>query len=233
MSRSALRALVLLALAVLVSAPALAAKGRKVDLITTAPDFASYGVRSIAMLPVATFDGNVKAERLVTELWGTELRATGYRWVSALSAREMLRTALGDSMVRVVRDRTLKDVRVDSLLAPTLCARLRTDAVLAVRVDQWEQQELLWSQAGRPSTSIQLKAALVDSSGALLWSASGSETAEGPYHDPSTNPIGVSSSGLDQQPIKGEGGPPGHEEVLHRLLQRWSPQFPRMAAPKP
>ncbi len=230
MSRLVLRALVLLVLA---ASPVFAAKAPKGDLIRTAPDFASHGVKSIAMLPIATYDRNLEAERLVAQLWGADLRQTGYRWVSAATSLDWLGGQKADSLVKAVRQDVLKDVRVDSLSAPALCVKLHTDALLSVRVDQWEQQQVLWSQSGRPSTSIQIKAALVDSSGALLWTASGSETVEGMYHDPNTNPISVSSSGLEQQPIKGEGGPPTFEDVLQRMLVRWAGQFPRLAPPTP
>jgi hypothetical protein len=223
-----------LALAVLASVmpPALAAKqkGNKTDLVTTVPDFASFGVKSIALLPIATFDRSLPAERTVADLWGQNFRGIGYRWISAPTAREMLLGSLGDSTVKAVREQVLKNVRVDSLQAPLLCAKLRASAVLCVRVDQWEQRPILWNQSGRSMTSVQLKAALVDSSGALLWSASGSETGEGPYHDPSTNPMGVSSAGLENMPITGQGGPPAFDLVLNPLLARWAPLFPRPAA---
>jgi hypothetical protein len=222
--------LVLAALASLApSAVAAKEKGRRMDLITTVPDFASFGVKSIALLPIATFDRSLQAERAVADLWGQAFKGTGYRWISAATAREMLLSAVGDSTVKVVREQMLKNVRVDSLQAPLLCAKLRTSAVLCVRVDQWEQQPILWNQSGRPTTTVQLRAALVDSSGTLLWNASGSETGEGPYHDPSTNPIGVSSTTLESTPVTGQGGPPSHDEVLNRVLLRWLPQFPRPA----
>jgi len=213
------------------ASPALAAKekGRKMDLVMTVPDFASYGVKSIALLPIATFDRSLQAERMVADLWGQHFKGTGYRWISAPTVREMLLSSLGDSTVKLVREQILKGVRVDSLRAPLLCAKLRTSAVISVRVEQWEQQPILWNQSGRPMTTVQLKAALVDSSGTLLWSASGSETSEGPYHDPSTNPIGVSSTSLESTPVTGQGGPPAYDEVLNRLLLRWAPQFPRPA----
>ena len=224
-------ALAVLALTLL-ALPASAAKekGRRVDLITTAPDFAAFGVKSIAMLPVVTFDKSLPAERAVADFWGRNFKDTGYRWISAVTTREMLLSMFGDSTLRAVREEMLRNVRVDSLRAPLLCAKLRTDAVLCVRVEQWEQQPVLWNQSGKPTTTVQLKAALVDSSGALLWRASGGETGEGVYHDPSTNPIGVSSSSLDNTPVTGEGGPPAYDEVLNKLLLRWAPQFPRSGA---
>ena len=229
--RAGFAALLLLATLASLAPSALAAKkkGGRMDLVTTAPDFASFGVKSIALLPIATFDRSLPAERSVADLWGQNFKGTGYRWVSATVTRDLLRSASGDSTVKVVTEQVLKSVRVDSLRAPLLCVRLHTSAVLSVRVDQWEQQSILWNQSGRPTTSVQLRAALVDSSGTLLWSATGSETSEGPYHDPNTNPIGVSSTALESTPITGQGGPPEYDEVLNRLLQRWLPQFPRPA----
>jgi hypothetical protein len=222
----------LAALSLAVALPAVAArdKGRKMDLVYLAPDFAAYGAASIALLPVVTYDGSASTEGQVSTYWGQLFRATGYRWISANTTREMLRTAVGDSVVKLMRDEVLKDGRVDSLRASVLCARLRVDAVLSLRVDQWEQVHVLWNQSGKPTTSIGLRAALVDSSGRLLWSASGSETGEGPYHDPSLNPISVSGSSLENTPVTGQGGPPVFQEVLSRLLNRWVPQFPRTAA---
>jgi hypothetical protein len=121
--------------------------------------------------------------------------------------------------------------QVDSLRAPLLCARLRTDAVLSVRIDLWEQQQILWNQSGRPNTTVRLRAALVDSTGALLWSAASSETGEGPYNDPATNPMGMKATSLEPTPITGQGGPPEFDVVLDRILVRWEPRFPRPAAP--
>jgi hypothetical protein len=91
--------------------------------------------------------------------------------------------------------------------------------------------EMEFNQAGKPTTTVALTAALVDSSGRLLWTASGSETAEGPYHDPSTAPLGVSSSGLINKPITGQGAAPSYPETLGKLLARWLPNFPAKPAP--
>jgi hypothetical protein len=228
---SALAALVLVVLAL--PAAAAKSKGRSGDLITTAPNITSARLRSIALLPVATFDKNFRAENMVASYVGQNFKDTGHRWISAATTRDMIRSLLGDSVLTAVREGVLKSGRTDSLHAPLLCAKLRADAVLCVRVDQWEQAQVLWNQSGKPMTSIRLKAALVDSTGSLLWSVSGGETGEGPLHDPSTNPLSVSSSGLDNLPVTGQGGPPPYEEVLNKLLLRWASQFPRLVASEP
>ena len=230
--RAGFAALLVLAALAPLATPVLAAKdkGRRMDLITTVPDFASYHVKSIALLPIATFDHNLSAERTVADLWGQNFKDTGYRWVSTRVTTDLLRSSLGDSALKAISGQILQNVRVDSLRAPLLCTRLHASALMSIQVEQWEQRPILWNQSGKPATSVQLRAALVDSSGTLLWSAAGGETSEGPYHDPTTSPIGVSSSSLENTPITGQGGPPAFDDVLNRLLVRWLPQFPRPVA---
>ena len=207
-------------------------KVKRVDTIWVHPDLARFNIQSIAMLLPVSYDRNLQTEKLADGVWGASLRGTGYRWLGGATSRDLLaRTPGGDSLSLLVRNRLLENPRVDSLLAPPLCQRLRTDAVLTLRIDRWEKLEMEFNQAGKPSTSVQLKAALVDSSGALLWSASGSETAEGPYHDPTAGVIGVKSSGLGTTPVTGQGGAPSFNEVLNTLFTRWVPQFPAKAAP--
>lgn len=218
----------------LVSTAAVAEKkGRRVDLIWVAPDFAARHIRSIAMVPVATYDHNLQVEKLAAAMWSNSLKDAGYRWVSENSTRLMLQDEHGDSTVNALQASLLRNPRPDSLIVPALYARLRTSALLTMRVDRWEQQPIEWDQTGKPSTTVQLTAALVDSTGHLLWTASGSETGEGPYHDPSTNPLAVTQGGLSTQPITGQGGPPAFTDVATRLFARWATQFPVFAAATP
>ena len=200
-----------------------AKKPKTPDRIWTNAQFDGFNVRRIGMLPVASFDNNFTVEKQVEGAIGQAFAPTGYRWISATTTREMLRVEGSDSLLRAVKAKVLSQERVDSLSAPALCARLRCDALLSVRVDQWERREMEWNQAGKPSTSVQLRAALVDSTGSLLWSASGSHTAEGPYHDPNANPIGLT---LDRKPVTGQGGAPDFVEVVTTLAKRWAAQFP-------
>lgn len=232
MSRSIRRVALVLFVLVAAAAPALAAKEKtgKGDAFTEIPDFAAHGIKSIAMLPVVSYDKNIRAEQTVMALLGLKLKDTGYRWVSAPTAKAMLKVAVGDSVLKVVTDELLAKGQLDSLRAPLVCTRLRTDALLCVRIEQWEQQQILWNQAGKPNTTIRLRAALVDSTGVLLWSAASSETGEGPYNDPATNPMGMKATALEPTPVSGQLGPPEFDAVLERILARWEPRFPRPAA---
>src|SRR5262249_5637828 len=160
----------------------------------------------IAVLPIATYDGNLQAAVMTEQALGQALRASGYRWVGSSSARDLLRVQVGgDSLLKLLTTRLLSDPRPDSLLAPRLCAMLRCDALLATRVDQWQQTTLEWNQSGKPSTTVELHAALVDTTGALLWSAAGSRTTEGPEQDANAALMGVKGSGLERTPLTNQG----------------------------
>lgn len=212
--------------------PALAVKDKtkKVDLIWSHPRIDSLGIRSMALLPASSFDHNRQNERLIENLFAQSLRPSGYRWVTPLVGREIIKSALGESTLAAIDRDVLKLGRVDSLRAGALCRALRTDAVLTTRVDLFEQVQVEWNQAGKPTTTVRLRAAVVDSAGRLVWSASGGETGEGTYHDPTSATMGVKSDGLGSTPITAQGGAPSFEEVTTRLLTRWMAFFPHLAA---
>lgn len=222
------RIVIALLAVVLVAAVSHAAdkKARVVDLFWTAPDFSALGVGSIALLPVATYDDNLEARRLVEGTVGQALRGTGYRWVAPTSARDFLMRAGGDSLVAAVRTKLQKSPRVDSLDAPALSRAVHARALLGVRVETWDRVVLEPTQSGRPYTSVRLSAALVDSTGRVLWTASGSETLEGQFRDPASGVVGMKSSGLSDQPLTNTAGAPAYLEVLNKLLARWTPAFP-------
>jgi hypothetical protein len=216
------------------AAPASAAKGEKLlDLFWTTPDSTALAeVESIAQLPVATYDNVIEHEKVVENAWAQLFRRSGYRWLSATTSRNLLRSgAEGDSVSKAVREMILADGRVDSVAAASVCARLRVRALLCVRVDQWQQVKIEPTDSGKPSTSIRLRAALVDSLGRLLWTASGGEFAEGPYQQAVPQPPGAQALVHGDIGQKQVGGPPDPLEVLTTLFTRWVPHFPAHVRP--
>jgi hypothetical protein len=202
-------------------------KGKKLDLFWTSPEMAHTTLRSVALLPAATFDNDYKVEKEIELAWGPPARTTAYRWLYSTMTKDLLRHVFGgDSVLTALRKSLLKDARVDSLSARALCSALHTSAVFTIRVDHWEQIEMEWNQTGKPSTTVQLKAALVDSTGRLLWTASGGDTGEGPMHNADSGTLGVKSSGLGTEPVTGQGGAPPFQEVLAPLFTRWMTDFP-------
>lgn len=225
--------LVLVALtAGLLAAMALAADRKSTgDQFWLAPDFATFPVNSIAMLPPALFDGHFENRRLVENAVGQALRGSGHRWVSPFLIRDVMMKNGGDSLTQAINEKLLRTPRLDSLDAPRLSRLLRTRAILTVRVDQMERRELEPGQSGRPATTVHLRAALVDSTGRLLWTASSTETLEGAQQDADANVIGVKASGLNNQGIGNTSAAPAFQEVLTKLCARWKEPFPKRALP--
>ena len=200
------------------------------DRSWTAPDIDRYPVTSIAMLPPATYDGNVDARKQVEQAVGQALKGSGHRWVSPFLVRDVITKNGGDSLVKAIDDKLLKNPRLDSLDAPSLSRLFRARALLTVRVDEMERRELEADQSGRPSTSIQLHAALVDSTGRLLWTMASSETMEGAQQEPGGNVIGVKESGLNNTAVGAVSPAPTYQEVLTKMCVRWPDTFPKRAA---
>jgi hypothetical protein len=224
-------AVILLTLA---AVPAPAAEKPKTggnDLVWESPDLARYPATSIAMLPVVMFNDNAEQRKLIESAVGQALKTSGHRWVSPFIVRDNLIRAGGDSLMKALNAKVLAAPRLDSLDAPYISRALRARALLTVRADQMEQMELEMNQSGRPSTTVYLKAALVDSTGRLLWTVSSNETLEGQRQEAGGNIIGVKASGLNNTPIGLSTAAPPYPEVLSKIAQRWALVFPQRAKP--
>ena len=219
-------AVIAVAMAVAVASGAHAAKKTR-DAFWTRADFATRKVDRIALFPVTSYDNDIQNENQVEASVGAALKGASYRWLSGTTTRELLRSKTGgDSLLKALRKDILAGGRLDSLQASALATLLRCDAVLTVRLDQFERHEPEWNESGKPFTTVRLTAALVDSAGRLLWSAVGGETGEGPYHDPNANLIALNDTGLQRKPVSGQGGAPTWREVLALIAPRWAEQFP-------
>lgn len=224
----------LAALFALALAPVALAAEKKTagDRFWTAPDIGNYPLTSIALLPPATYDGNLEVRKQVEAAVGAALKGSGHRWASPFLLRDYLLKAGGDSLLKSVNDKLLKNPRVDSLDAAYLCRVTRTRALLTVRVDQLERRELELDQSGKPSTTAQLRAALVDSTGRLLWTVNSNETVDGAHQDAGANIIGVKASGLNMTSVGNASPAPPALEVLAKICRRWAEAFPaRRTAP--
>ncbi|MFI5371461.1 MAG: hypothetical protein ACHQ52_07870 [Candidatus Eisenbacteria bacterium] len=202
--------------------------GEKLDLIWTHPDYATLGPSSIAFMPVVSYNSDLPTEHVAEDAAAAAFKSLTYRWISPRTALVLLGAHPdADSVWKVQRQSLLKTGRADSLAAPILCAALRTRALLCFRVDQLEKRDLQWDESGKPSTSVAAHAALVDSTGRVLWRASGSEIGEGALQDPNNESVtGVRASGLTNAPVTGTGRAPEPSEVFGRLFARWADRFP-------
>ncbi len=201
--------------------------GSKLDLIWTHPDYATLGPKSIAFMPVVSFNNDLPTEHMAEDGAARAIRGRAYRWMSPATVQSLLAAKpSADSVWKAQRAVILKQGRVDSLAAPLLCAALHVRALITFRVDEFEKHDLDWSESGRPFTQVQSHAALVDSSGALLWTASGSQVTEGVQQDAAQNMTRVDASGLNNTPSSSGGKAPDPREVFAVLYLRWAERFP-------
>ena len=220
-----------LALAALAGPVCAAEKNTPTDRFWTAPDFDRFPVTSIALLPPVTFDDNAEQRKMIEAAIGPALKGSGHRWVSAFAVRDHLMRAGGDSLLRALQAKLLAEPRLDSLDAPFISRTLHARALLTVRADQMERVELEPTQSGRPSTTVLLRAALVDSTGRLLWTAYSTETLLGQRQEAGGNIIGVNPSGINTTAVGLTTTAPIFPEVLSKIAQRWGEGFPQRAKP--
>ncbi|HTR96481.1 MAG TPA: hypothetical protein VMH61_01130 [Candidatus Acidoferrales bacterium] len=224
-ARTAAPLVALIAALALAAAPARAASNT--DLFWQAPDLAARGITAIALLPLATYDGNATARVTAQGALEQAFHAKGYRWVTWTTTNDAIVSAGGDSLAKAVSHALLQQGRLDSLQAPLVSRVAGARAVLCGRIDRYERVDVAPLDSGTPSVSVQLHLALVDSTGTLLWSASGSETAEGQYHEAVQTSHGLeSSASAAPDPTL-----PSERDLLLRLLTRWAARFPARAAP--
>jgi len=174
------------------------------------PQFASFGVRRIALVPVVTYDHDADAEASVGAAMLRALSTKGYTWVTPESAVVTLAVEPADDVLNpaVVRGAVLhsKEARVDSLAAPALCGRLQCDAILSARVED--------ESSGRPW----MKAALVARDGTLLWT--GDRTADSFVGRAGDKPARRAAEHAAAQSWVGG---------LLPILDRWAADFPNAA----
>jgi len=230
MRRTALALAAMMLVAAVLPGGAAPKRERQIDNIRTHPDLASVRLTAVAMLPAASFEGVAPAERHAEAELMKLIREAGFRWVTAPTAREMLRLSGGDSLLKATREAILSRDRIDSLKVPGLCARLRVNGLITVRVDRAEQISIQSDQSGRPSTTVQVRATLLDSLGQVVWSASGSEYAEGIELQSEVGGVVGGGGNLTPSATQNRNNAPDWPLALQPMYLRWAPTFPRRAA---
>jgi len=203
----------------------------EIDRFVVNPNLSAIRVTAVAMLPAVSYDGVLPAERSAEYELMLKVRDTGYRWVSAATSRDMLRAdAPDDSLLKANEEDLLAHDRLDSLRAARICALLRVNGLLTIRVDRAEQVSVQTDQSGKPSTTVQVHAALVDSLGRLVWAASGAQIAEGPdLQATSAGAGGGGFNGLTPTPVTEKNNAPEWAAAYQPMFLRWAPTFPARA----
>lgn len=158
---------VAVALGLLVAvAPAAHAKGPVlIDEQWIDPAFATHDPAKVAVIPAVTLlDFN--PAHLATDLFFNQFRGDGRAWLPPALCRLRFGATPHerDSVFRALALQVRREGRPDPATAAELARRLGVDALVFVRVDRWEH---VTNPA--PSTQIEARVEMLDSTGASLW----------------------------------------------------------------
>ncbi len=229
--KSALPVLAVL-LALSASVATAARREHPIDRLFVNPQLAAIRLTAVAMLPAVSYDNVLPAERSAEYQLMLKLRDAGYRWMSASTSRDMLRAAASDdSLLKANKEDLLAHDRLDSLRAARICALLRVNGLLTIRLDRAEQMSIQTDQSGKPVTTVQIHAALVDSLGRLVWAASGEQIAEGPDLQATSGGAnaGGFTGGIGPAATTEKNNAPEWSAAYEPMFLRWAPTFPGRA----
>jgi len=199
---------VLLVLAGLLSALAAQAAKKETERSWVHPEIQRFVVPRIAVLPAVPLEGGLDVCPFVEKRWLSAATGPRMRWMPAVQSRVLLSQGGTDSLLRREALDVLRNGRVDSTTAPRVARALGVRGLLSLRIDFWRHEDS--NVEGRIRAVVGLTGALVDSSGALLWSATG----RGEYEAPES---------MSQLTNEFGQAPADFDSALTSLVGRWAP----------
>ncbi len=164
-SRAATAVLLLVAAALSAPRPVHAAKGPVIlDERWVCPGFDQRNPRRVAILPAVTQEG-FDSSHLMSDLFFNGFMNDGRDWLPPGSAHLRLGASAHerDSTFREIVKQVRREGHTNAATTADLARRLRVDALVFLRVDRWEH-----AAVNEEMTSIEVRAELVDSTGATL-----------------------------------------------------------------
>lgn len=199
------------------TAPAHAAKPEPVRNWTH-PNLNQYVLPKIAIVPAVPVEGGLDICPFVEKRWLSATSGPRMRWLPAVLARDRLKPGGNDSLLKRVALDVLRNGRIDSTTAPAAARALGVRGLLSVRIDFWRHEDA--KVEGRTRAVVGLTSSLVDSSGALLWTASDRSVYE------TTENTSQLTSEFGQAPAD-------YDSALVNLVGRWGPIVSSVPASAP
>ena len=184
----------------------------------THPSLDQFVLPKIAILPAVPVEGGLDICPFVEKRWLSATSGPRMRWLPAVLARERLKSGGGDSLLRRVALDVLRNGRVDSTTAPAAARALGVRGILSVRIDLWRHED--GKSEDRTRAVVGLTSSLVDSSGALLWTAADRSVYE-------------TSENLSQLTSEFGQAPADFDSALVHLVGRWGPIVSSVPASAP
>ena len=194
-------------------------------------DKASAGGKSltVAIFPYVNSTEEVGATKMMEDVLRNQLKTIDKgRAVFLLPAEVEQRLGDHNQLARIdlINDRWARTGKIDSTALADLDSLLMVDAILLVKIREWENHRVPVVGAGQSHTTIALSFALYDpKTKALLWSKSPREQRFAAEVDASNANINYDETGVIQR--KSDNAPPRFEAVANDLVRDSFKKFPR------
>lgn len=183
----------------------------------------------VAVMPIMNVSQEPLATEIVTQALRDQLgdidkdRAT-FLFPSdvqrVLSARNEFQRAFA------IAERWSKDGKLDSTAVEGLDSLLTADAVLCVRITEWEVKRITVINAGQSYTTAGIQFALFDiPTKRLIWKKDAHEQRFAPEYDISSGTVSYDATGTIQSRTTNE--PPRPKDVVNDLIRSAFKKFPR------
>jgi hypothetical protein len=214
------RRILVIAALLAVSAHAASAAAKQSDQYVH-PQFASYKVATIAILPAVILPSVNGAGETMGKALETNLAPLGYHWVSVSALRAALVAANQPGAIDAISERARKGAPPDTAALQTVGKTGIADAVLVPVVSTWERETIDVTIAGSSMTQIAMMGYLYSTrTGELLWSHKFQVKGEGVYNNADgSEVVGVKSGGIEGNQMRTSTSldPPTYEEIASKL----------------
>ncbi|MGE5179732.1 MAG: hypothetical protein ACM3PF_11635 [Bacteroidota bacterium] len=198
-------------------------------LLLVLPVLAQGAALRVAVFPAANASQEVGAARIIEDILRTELKkveATRATFLYPADVERLLDNASQTDRIERLNDRFSNVAQLDSTAAAGLDTVLTVDAILLVKVGEWENHRVPVIGAGQSSATVGLSFALYDARTLkLLWTKSPREQRFSRELDASSANVNYDETGLIQR--KADNAPPRYEIVAGDLVRDAFKKFPR------
>jgi hypothetical protein len=183
----------------------------------------------VAVIPYVNATEELGASRIMEDILKSELKKMDAKRATFLLPADVERL-LGDAeqtaRIDQLGDRFSKYTTLDSAAVSGLDSLLMVDAVLLVKISEWENHRVPVVGAGQSSATVSLQFALYDvRTRALLWSKKPREQRFAAELDASSANVSYDDTGVIQR--KSDNAPPRYETVAADLVRDAFKKFPR------
>lgn len=180
----------------------------KADTVFLVPDYASRGIGTVALLPMANTTGEADAEKILGNALESQLAdRTDYEFMTVERLRRKAQVVgLSDGLESLQRQ-WVQTREFNAGLSRKLADELEVDAFLVGEITKWDKKDLQPQETGYPSSEVSVRVHLMEArTGEKLWEATADRIVKGQYYDPTDQEVTqfVDDAGI----VRGSGGKP-------------------------